>query len=185
MVCHVSCTRRYVIKIFTSCTSVGMPLGSHISYSLMILMFFQASEEQAGIIHQVISKFESGTGQLINPSKCAMMFGSKCSPQAKAKVLDVLQVTESVGDGKYLGLPSPESRMNHGKFKTTKERLVKRCNNWTEKHMTMAAKEVLIKLVAQAIPTYIMGVFKLPASTCDDMTQIIRRFWWGEEEGKR
>jgi hypothetical protein len=51
--------------------------------------------------------------------------------------------------------------------------------------MLMGAKEVLTKLVAQAIPTYTMGVFKLPLSTCDEMTQIIRRFWWGEENGQR
>jgi hypothetical protein len=62
---------------------------------------------------------------------------------------------------------------------------VKQCNNWAEKHMTMAAKEVLIKLVVQAIPTYVMGVFKLPVGMCDDMTKIIRKFWWGEEDGKR
>jgi hypothetical protein len=44
---------------------------------------------------------------------------------------------------------------------------------------------VLIKSVAQAIPTYVMGVFKLPATTCNELTQLIRRFWWGEEDGQR
>jgi hypothetical protein len=51
--------------------------------------------------------------------------------------------------------------------------------------MSMAAKEVLIKSVARTIPTYTMGVFKLPASTCEDLTQIIRKFWQGEEGGRR
>jgi hypothetical protein len=36
--------------------------------------------------------------------------------------------------------------------------------------MSMGAKEVLIKSVTQAIPTYVMGVFKLPANLCDDLT---------------
>jgi hypothetical protein len=133
----------------------------------------------------VIREFERGIGQLINPTKCATMFGSKCTPQNKAKVLDILQVPESIVDSKYLGLPSPEGRMTDDKFKSTKERLVKRCSNWNEKHMSMAAKEVLIKSAVQAIPTYVMGVFKLPLGTCDDMTQIIRKFWWGEENGQR
>jgi hypothetical protein len=44
----------------------------------------------------------------------------------------------------------------------------------------MAAKEALIKSVVQAIPTYTMGVFKLPVYICEDLTQIIRKFWWGE-----
>jgi hypothetical protein len=49
--------------------------------------------------------------------------------------------------------------------------------------MSGGAKEVIIKFVAQAIPTYIMGVFKLLANLCEELTQIIQYFWWGEEGG--
>jgi hypothetical protein len=30
-----------------------------------------------------------------------------------------------------------------------------------------------------------MGVFKLPMSMCDDLTRIVRNYWWGAKEGKR
>jgi hypothetical protein len=30
-----------------------------------------------------------------------------------------------------------------------------------------------------------MGVFKLPANLCEELTQMIRYFWWGEEGGQR
>lgn len=43
----------------------------------------------------------------------------------------------------------------------------------------------MIKVVAQAIPTYIMSVFKLPMSVCDDLNRMVRNFWWGASEGKR
>jgi hypothetical protein len=45
----------------------------------------------------------------------------------------------------------------------------------------LAAKEVLIKSVAQDIPTYVMGVFKVPDRSCEEITQLIRKFWWGGE----
>jgi hypothetical protein len=51
--------------------------------------------------------------------------------------------------------------------------------------MSTGAKEVLIKSVAQAIPTYVMGVFMLPPTLCDEMTRMIRYIWWGEEAGQR
>jgi hypothetical protein len=51
--------------------------------------------------------------------------------------------------------------------------------------MSSAAKEILIKSVAQALPTYIMGVSKLPLGLCDDLMNTIRSFWWGVENGKR
>jgi hypothetical protein len=75
--------------------------------------------------------------------------------------------------------------MGKEKFKSIKERLIKRFSTWVEWHMSSGVKEVLIKSVAQAIPMYIMGVFKLPAKLCEEMTQLIRRFWWAEDEDKQ
>jgi hypothetical protein len=54
-----------------------------------------------------------------------------------------------------------------------------------EKNMSMATKDILIKSVAHAILTYIMGVFKLPVSMCDKLTLLIGKFWWGEDNGQR
>lgn len=61
--------------------------------------------------------------------------------------------------------------MKAGKFKTLKQRFAKRLTDWSEKYMSSGAKEILIKSVAQAIPTYVMGVFKLPATVCDEYTK--------------
>jgi hypothetical protein len=43
----------------------------------------------------------------------------------------------------------------------------------------------LKKSLAQTIPTYVIGVFKLPDTLCYEMTRMIRCFWWGEEAGQR
>ena len=61
----------------------------------------------------------------------------------------------------------------------------KKIQGWIEQLLSAAGKEVLIKAVAQALPTYIMSVFKLPYSVCDDLTRMIRNFYWGSEKGKR
>ena len=57
--------------------------------------------------------------------------------------------------------------------------LAKKLAGWKEKLLSKAGKEVLIKVVAQAIPTYTMSCFKIPDSLCDEMTNLIRNFWWG------
>jgi hypothetical protein len=51
--------------------------------------------------------------------------------------------------------------------------------------MSMVSKEVLLKAVAQTMPTYMMSVFKLPMLVCNDLSRLTRQYWWGIEEGKR
>lgn len=38
---------------------------------------------------------------------------------------------------------------------------------------------MLIKAVAMAIPTYTMGVFRIPKSLCLDLQAMVAKFWWG------
>ena len=84
-----------------------------------------------------------------------------------------------------MGLPVPEGRMHKGQFETLQARMRKKLVDWSERYLSSRNKEILIKSVARAIPTYIMSVFKLPASVCDDLTQMMRQYWWGVENGKK
>jgi hypothetical protein len=44
------------------------------------------------------------------------------------------------------------------------EKILKKLQGWKERLMSMAAKEILIKAVAQAIPTYAMACFDISKS---------------------
>ena len=46
--------------------------------------------------------------------------------------------------------------------------------------LSKAGKEVLIKAVAQSIPTYTMNVFQLPMKLCDELNAMCAKFWWGQ-----
>jgi hypothetical protein len=97
----------------------------------------------------------------------------------------MLKIKHTTMEGRYLGLPMLEGRMSKDKFKTIKERLVNKFNNWAKRNMSSGAREVMIKIVAQAIPTYTMGVFKLPATLCEELMQLSCYFWWGEDAEHR
>jgi hypothetical protein len=62
--------------------------------------------------------------------KCSMMFGVGCPVSAQDTVKEILNMSNITSEEKYLGLPTPEGRMNKYKFVTMKERLIKRLTNW-------------------------------------------------------
>ena len=43
--------------------------------------------------------------------------------------------------------------------------------------LSQAGREILIKAVVQAIPTYTMSYLKLPLGLCNEFESLIRKFW--------
>ena len=56
---------------------------------------------------------------------------------------------------------------------------------WKGKILSKVGKEVLIKVVAQSLPTYAMGVFQLPLKLCDELNALCAKFWWGQVGDER
>ncbi|CAL1399998.1 unnamed protein product [Linum trigynum] len=48
-----------------------------------------------------------------------------------------------------------------------------------QKQLSWAAKEVLLKAVAAALPIYVMSCFLLPVTLCRKLDKHMARFWWG------
>ena len=84
---------------------------------------------------------------------------------------------------KYLGLPALVGWAKKRSFIYIKERVWKKLQGWKEKLLSVAGREVLIKAVIQAIPTYIMSCFKLPKGK--ELEVLIRKFWWGYTDDSR
>lgn len=158
---------------------------SHLLFADDTLLFFKANNQRAEVVKQVLEDYAQSTGQLINPAKCSVMFGPSSSAQICDSIRDILQIAQNNFDDKYLGFPTPEGRMRKGKFQSLQQRIWKRLIQWGESLLSSGGKEVLIKAVVQAIPVYVMGLFKLPESVCEDLNRLTRNFWWGDDSGKR
>ena len=66
---------------------------------------------------------------------------------------------------KYLGLPTEIGRDSSGVFEHLTAQVRGRIDGWCGREASCAGREVLIKSVAQAAPTYSMSCFLLPINT--------------------
>lgn len=71
-------------------------------------------------------------------------------------------------------------RNKNATFGVLKDRILKLINSWSNRSLSRASMEVLIKSMLQAIPGYMMSVFLLPSTLCDEIEKMLNSFWWGK-----
>ena len=86
---------------------------------------------------------------------------------------------------KYLSLSSFVGRAKNQSFSYIRELIWHKMQGWKERLLSQGGREVLIKEVLQAMPTFTMGCFKILKSLCKDVEALIRKFWWGYKGDKR
>ena len=74
-----------------------------------------------------------------------------------------------------MGLPTAVGKVSDGTFDYSADRIRSFVHGWGEDNMSCTGREVLLKANAQAVPTYPMSCFKLPAPVCKrkHISQII------------
>jgi hypothetical protein len=108
-----------------------------------------------------------------------------CSAVTCNGIKEILDVHKEAFSEKYLRMPMDVGTSVNGTFTYLKDRVWKKVQGWMEQCLFTGGKEVLIKVVAQAIPTYCMSCFRLPRGLCKHIDGVLWDFWWGSKEGKR
>jgi hypothetical protein len=110
------------------------------------------------------------------------MFSRNTREEVKGEFMSAMDIRSEASNGKYLGLPVYMGKSKVQTFTDLKERVWKRIQDWKEKLLSRAGKDVLTKAIAQAIPTYAMSCFDLTKTLCDDIGAMICRYWWSQQE---
>jgi hypothetical protein len=106
---------------------------------------------------------------LVNREKSAVFFSKNCTEEVKTEVRQELHIeTEALAD-RYLGLPTAVGRSNAETFEFMPARIKNVIGSWSGREASSAGREVLLKSVGQAVPTYSMSCFLLSKITCKKM----------------
>ena len=95
----------------------------------------------------------------------------KANSQECQNLIDILQLYKAMSGQKINADKSSVFFSNN----TPDDR---RCEVLKEKMLSVGGREILIKAIAQAIPTYTMSYFQIPKSLCDEIEAMMRKFWW-------
>ncbi|XP_027062993.2 uncharacterized protein [Coffea arabica] len=160
------------------------PVLTHLFFADDSIIFCKANKNEAVEIMKVLKTYEKASGQLVNLDKSAVFFSKNMDDELKKEVCLTLGGMVEAKQGKYLGLPMVVSRSKEQIFGFVRDNIRKRCQNWKNKLLSPAGKEVLLKAVVMAMPTYVMSSFKLSRRLCKDICALMANFWWGEANGK-
>ena len=160
------------------------PSFNHLLFADDSMVLLKSTEQCAQHLQEILNLYENCSGQTINFDKSAVMFSHNTPRECRTRVLRALNITSIAWSEKYLGLPVYVGRSRAKTFEYLKERIWKRIQGWKERALSKAGKDVLIKACAQAIPTFAMSCFDLTKTLCDQMSTMICRYWWAQQENE-
>ena len=137
------------------------------------LLLLKANEPSANHLQYVLSLYEDCSGQTINMEKSSVMFSQNAKRAEKQALMSALDIGVEARNEKYLGLPVYMGRLKEKTFNYLKDQVWKRIQGWKQKLLSQAGKEILIKAVGQAIPSYAMSCFDLTKTLCDAISTMI------------
>ena len=137
------------------------------------------------MVLDLLSLYGEVSSQKIDRGKTVSFFSKSITEANKQIIKGILVVREIHHYEKYLGLPSLTGRGKKASFNYLKKKVWRKLQGWEGKLLSQARKEVLIKAVIQAIPTYAMRCFILPLGLCNEIEVMVMKFWWGQQGEKQ
>uniref|UniRef100_A0A803NZS4 Reverse transcriptase n=1 Tax=Cannabis sativa TaxID=3483 RepID=A0A803NZS4_CANSA len=154
------------------------PGVSHILFADDSYIFCKANEMEVASILRLLDIYERASGQKINFEKSLVFFSNNVQQDDRSYLCGLLGMAPASENSSYLGLPCTMGRSKNTILGFLKGKMIKKIQSWETRFLSKAGKEVLIKSVAQSLPSYAMNVFLLTKEICSSLEGLMAKFWW-------
>lgn len=158
--------------------AAGAPLLTHLFFTDDALLFAKATERNIYQFVKILNSYSRASGQRINLTKSGVIGGKFMDPRLKIKIAGLFQMQLWDNPGKYLGLPADWGGSRGLALQWIKDKILSKIEGWTECLLNQVGKEILIKVILQAVPSYAMSIVRFPKNFCKSICASIARFWW-------
>ncbi|XP_012849908.1 PREDICTED: uncharacterized protein LOC105969681 [Erythranthe guttata] len=146
--------------------------------------FCNSNIYSAAWVKKILRVYEEASGQMVNYQKSSIVFSKTTTEENINLICSELPMEVVDNHDRYLGLSSTLGKSKREAFANLRDKVCRRLRGWTEKWFSRGGKEILIKAVIQAIPTYAMSCFRLPRYFIEEMEKHMAKFWWVNTKGK-
>ncbi|KAL5551110.1 hypothetical protein UlMin_001286 [Ulmus minor] len=141
------------------------------------LIFCRAKLSECEKLRQCLVCYSKAFGQLINYEKSTLTFSPNAARSTIGDICSLFGISLVDGHNLYLGLPTFSARNKRMQFGYIRDMVAKKLQGWKEKNFSQGGKEVLLKSIIQAIPSYAMSCFIIPDSIIREIEAACARFW--------
>jgi len=157
---------------------------NHLFFADNSMSFCKANSVEWRRLFKILGIYEAGSGQKINIQKTTIFFSRNTSAEKREEILSLSGLTEANRIDIYLGLLCLVGESRVQAFNSIKDRIWRKLQDWKVKFLSQAGKEILLKAMIQAIPTYNISVLQLPITQCREINSMMQHFLWGHMSKK-
>ncbi|XP_057808475.1 uncharacterized protein LOC131022952 [Salvia miltiorrhiza] len=151
---------------------------THLLYADDILLFCKASVKNARKIKEILDLYGELSGQICNPKKSHVFFGSGVSNVMKNGVVRNLGFALGSLPVTYLGVPIFHGRIRASHFMGIHDRIVNKFSNWKGLQLSMAGRICLVRSVIQSSVTHSKMIYRWLKSLIYSLDKKCRNFIW-------
>ena len=173
------------IRKFTGIkSSRWTPAISHLFFADDAMFFFRASEEACSNLKQLLDRFCSISGQMINLEKSIIKFSPNIDTQSKQSYKDIFRMEAHASLGTYLGVNVDFNGSKVIHFTPLLDKMANQIGHWQNKGLSQASKLIIINSVLVASLINQLSIFQIPNTIAHKLDGMLARFFWSNSQNK-